>query len=61
MDSARTWGPALQMDMDEVGHERSAACLVSGGELPRREYYSCSLPAETRRGRACWERDGGGE
>jgi hypothetical protein len=29
MDSARTRGPALQMDMREVGHEQqSAACLV---------------------------------
>lgn len=39
MYSARTWGPALQMDMHEVGHERSVACLVSDGGLPRREYY----------------------
>jgi hypothetical protein len=38
MDSARTLGPALQMDMHEVGHERSVACLVSGGGLPGREY-----------------------
>jgi hypothetical protein len=38
MDSARTWGPALQMDMHEVGHERSVPCLVSDEVLPRREY-----------------------
>jgi len=51
MDSARTRGPALQMDMHEVGHEQSAACLVSD-RGPRCERYSCSLPAETRRGRS---------
>jgi len=47
MDSDWTRGPALQMDMHEVGHERSVACLVSDGGLPRRECYSCSL-VETR-------------
>jgi hypothetical protein len=45
MDSDWTRGPALQMGMHEVGHERSAACLVSKGGLPRRG--SCS-PVETR-------------
>jgi hypothetical protein len=47
MDSAQTRGPALQMDMDEVGHEQSGACLVSD-RGPRCECSSCSLPAETR-------------
>jgi hypothetical protein len=51
MDSGRTRGPALQMSMHEVGHEQSATCLVSD-RGPRRERYSCSLPAETRRGRS---------
>jgi hypothetical protein len=50
MDSgAQTRGPALQMDMHEVGNEQSASCLVSD-RGPRRERYSCSLPAETRCG-----------
>jgi hypothetical protein len=53
MDSARTREPALQMDMHEVGHEQSGACLVSD-RGPRRERSSCSLPAETRRGRSWW-------
>jgi len=54
MDSARMPGPALQMDRHEVGHERSAACLVSDGGT-RREYCSCSLPAETRWEKTLWE------
>ncbi len=33
MDSARKQGPALQMDMNEAGHERSVACLGPDGEL----------------------------
>jgi hypothetical protein len=56
MDS-ETRGPALQrLDMYEVGHEQSATCLVSD-RGPRRERYSCSLPAETRWGR-WWKVEG---
>ncbi len=47
MDSALTRGPALQMDMHEVGHEQSGACLVSD-RGPRRECSSCSLSGGTR-------------
>lgn len=57
MDSGQTRGPALQMDMHELGHEQSAACLVSD-RVPRRERYSCALPAERRCGRRLKQAEG---
>ena len=39
MDSARTLGATLQMDMHEMGHEQSGECLVSDRGLRRGRVY----------------------